>query len=183
MDQANRLIYACAYGEFYAFPAHWQPLGPWALIHDGDLWQLFWDFLRIRGARSTKFGKVKGHATDKMVEDGSVRTYDRIHNGIVDGDATRGIEAHGQGVKDMAKWFAERHRKYGLFMHRIRLMMIACHRADKIARDQTKKDNDCVGPSNVQIARSLDYYNGDDAQYISLNASRSRPFHRASRHF
>ena len=166
VDQANRLIYACAYGEFVGLPLNWLPIGPWALVHDGDLWQLFWEFLRIRGARSTKFGKVKGHATNKMVEEGIVRRYDQVHNSIVDGDATRGIEAHGQGVKDMARWFADRHRKYAMFMHQIRMMMIACHRADKNARDQLKKDSDIKGPCLVKIPRRLEYYPGDDGQHI-----------------
>ena len=86
------------------------------------------------------FGKVKGHATKEMVENGSVRQHDKIHNDVVDRDASRGIQAHGSGVKFLAKWLAARHKRYAWFMHRIRLMIIACHRADAEERGKLRKE-------------------------------------------
>ena len=45
----------------------------WALMRDGDLWQVFADVVRQRGPHSVIITKVKGHATDQMVQDGAVK--------------------------------------------------------------------------------------------------------------
>ena len=36
----------------------------WALMQDGDLWQVFADLVRQRGPYSVQLTKVKGHATE-----------------------------------------------------------------------------------------------------------------------
>ena len=41
---------------------------PWSLQTDGDLWEWFWNTLSARGADTVKVTKVKGHATQKQVQ-------------------------------------------------------------------------------------------------------------------
>ena len=45
---------------------------PWQIQSDGDLWRIFWETLQARGPYSIRVTKVKGHATEKRVNDGVV---------------------------------------------------------------------------------------------------------------
>ena len=49
------------------------PRRPWALHKDGDLWKQFHAHLVAKGHTSVRFTKVKGHATQAMVEEGHVQ--------------------------------------------------------------------------------------------------------------
>ena len=49
----------------------------WALMKDGDLWQLFTDLVLQRGPETVVITKVKGHATDDMVKEGKVQPADK----------------------------------------------------------------------------------------------------------
>ena len=44
----------------------------WALMRDGDLWQVFADLVSQRGPQSVTITKVQGHATQEMVDEGKV---------------------------------------------------------------------------------------------------------------
>ena len=42
----------------------------WTQIRDGDLWELFEQIVKQRGPKSVRITKVKGHATQEMVDEG-----------------------------------------------------------------------------------------------------------------
>ena len=46
---------------------------PWDLVKNGDLWESIEEAIEEKGPRSVKVTKVKGHATNEMVEEGKVR--------------------------------------------------------------------------------------------------------------
>ena len=50
---------------------------PWALEKNGDLWESIEEAIKEKGPRSVKITKVKGHATNEMVEEGKVRRQDK----------------------------------------------------------------------------------------------------------
>ena len=53
-----------------------EPRRPWSTQKNGDLWQVFHNTLKMKGPDSFKATKVKGHATQEMVEGGKVRPQD-----------------------------------------------------------------------------------------------------------
>ena len=56
----------------------------WALMKDGDLWEVFTDLVKIRGPQTVWITKVKGHATQEMVDEGKVEQEDMRGNSMVD---------------------------------------------------------------------------------------------------
>ena len=49
----------------------------WAMMKNGDLWEVFAKIVQRRGPESVTISKVKGHATDEMVQEGQVRRADK----------------------------------------------------------------------------------------------------------
>ena len=48
--------------------------------NDGDLWEEVWNTVRNRGSWTIRVSKVKGHATQRVVDDGEAREVDKIGN-------------------------------------------------------------------------------------------------------
>ena len=63
---------------------------PWSLVKNGDLQQSIEEGVIQKGEGSLKASKVKGHATEEMVEEGKVRRKDKEGNDISDEGADRG---------------------------------------------------------------------------------------------
>ena len=57
---------------------------PFCLCTDGDLLSCIHDMVRYRSRRSVRVSKVKGHATDAMVAEGTVRREDKEGNDAAD---------------------------------------------------------------------------------------------------
>ena len=49
----------------------------WSAQKDGDLWQEYWRMILLKSPTAVRHSKVKGHATDQMVEEGVVLRRDR----------------------------------------------------------------------------------------------------------
>ncbi len=111
---------------------------PWGLQVDGDLWEQAWIALIKRGAGNQQMRKVKGHATDEMVLNGTVKKEDKIGNDKSDENADLGVRSiHGVGLVKLAKWLAQRHDRYGKLMRRIRkfiagMMLVEKKKGEKI---------------------------------------------------
>ena len=83
---------------------------PWGLQTDGDLWEQAWIGLLARGAGNQQMRKVKGHATDEMVNNGTVKKEDKVGNDKSDENADLGVRSiQGAGLVMLAKWLAQRH--------------------------------------------------------------------------
>ena len=54
------------------------------------MWELFEQLFKQRGPRSVKITKVKGHATQEMVDEGNVRAEDKEGNDKADEAADMG---------------------------------------------------------------------------------------------
>ena len=54
----------------------WPLMKPWAMVNDGDLWEQASGIISQRGPASVKLTKVKGHATEEQVKQGTVRKDD-----------------------------------------------------------------------------------------------------------
>ena len=78
----------------------------WMQIRDGALWELFEQIVKQRGPKSVRIAKVKGHATQEMVDEGKVRAEDKEGNDKADEAADMGATTS-QGK---LKLFAENSR-------------------------------------------------------------------------
>eukprot|EP00973_Karenia_brevis_P050768 7052483-Karenia_brevis.AAC.1 len=59
------------------------------LKKDGDLWKMVWAFIEAKGPDNIAYIKVKGHVTDKMV-----------NNGIVDIDEKKGNDKADEAAEE-----------------------------------------------------------------------------------
>ena len=117
------------------------PRRPWALQHDGDLWQIYYNHIKIKGLASTKITKVKGHATQAMVDEGSVPMEQKVGNDFADQAAEEGVNEHGLQLVTLGRQLAARHKAYTTFltqlhthicfMYRVRAAMLAIQRGDQ----------------------------------------------------
>ena len=79
--------------------------------------------------------KVKGHATEKEVEDGTVEQQDKLGNDEADKAVQEGKNEHLAGARSLANWLAARQEAYNKFMHRRHNYILRMVQADKEARD------------------------------------------------
>ena len=92
---------------------------PWELQDNGDLKLILFKFLRAKGPHSVRFNKVKGHATDEDVRDGSVTQIDKTGNDNADAAAKAGLHLVGPCAVNITDWAAVRHERYIAFMNKI----------------------------------------------------------------
>ena len=101
-----------------------KPKKPWSLQKDGDLWQIFHEFVRAKGHTAVKITKVKGHALEKDVSAGSVQRKHKDGNDHADTATKRGIQEHGEVISKVASWLIVRYRKYAALIKDIHSHLI-----------------------------------------------------------
>ena len=85
----------------------------WLKQPDGDLWKMLWRAIVAKNPHAIAVTKVKGHATEAMIQDGSVRVADKEGNDSSDLAATMGTNTVRQGLVAAAKHLIKRQKKYG----------------------------------------------------------------------
>ena len=96
---------------------------PFSLVNDGDLLLLVQQMIRWRGSGNAAVSKVKGHADEGLVAQGSVRDIDRIGNNEADAAADLGRRRVHHSISDArrlvnracARWYplvCELHRYF-----------------------------------------------------------------------
>ena len=105
----------------------------WACTKDGDLWEHAQRMLIRRGPESVKTIKVKGHATDEMIESGAVSRDDKTWNDQADEAAGRGSKGEQRRLHALAGLYATRHEAYRKFMGRVQKFLVCMQRAEKEA--------------------------------------------------
>ena len=86
---------------------------PWGLQVDGDLWEQAWIAVKRRGVGNQTLRKVKGHATEQDVAEGTVTAKDREGNDKSDELADKGVEeTAGVGLVKLGKWCETRWKQY-----------------------------------------------------------------------
>ena len=94
VDNANVVGHV---GRMLAQKAHGKP---YELLVDGDLLALIHMLISVRGPRTTKISKVKGHADEELVRRGKVREVDKKGNDMADRAADFGRRRVGAGILD-----------------------------------------------------------------------------------
>ena len=107
---------------------------------DGDLWQVAWEAILVRGIGSQDVRWVKGHATEEDIGQGRSNCHDREGNNRSDTNADKGVEmVAGEGLVTLAKWAAERYEGYVKFMARVHKMIAAVTMAEKMSATRKRK--------------------------------------------
>ncbi len=78
----------------------------------------------MKGPDSFKATKVKGHATQEMVEGGKVRPQDKIGNDEADNFAEEGVKMYGKDVMQLGAQLTARHLKYAKLVHNLHTSFI-----------------------------------------------------------
>ena len=113
---------------------------PWGMQTDGDLWQVAWEAILVRGTGGQDVRWVKGHATNDDIAQGRSNCQDREGNNRSDTNADKGVEMlGGEGLVTLAKWAADRYEGYIKFMARVQKMIAAVTLAEKKERGEEKK--------------------------------------------
>ena len=89
-----------------------QPRRPWMLQTDGDLWKLYHDCAQAKTVDAIAITKVKGHATDQMVQQGLVRRADKVGNDEADTAADEGVKLATDQIKDLSDTLSLRQQAY-----------------------------------------------------------------------
>ncbi len=96
-----------------------QPRRPWSTQIDGDLWQSLYNTLKAKGPGTFRATKVKGHATNAMVESGAVKPEDKHGNDEADKYANEGVLLYGKDVTRLGAQLAWRHIGYAKMINNL----------------------------------------------------------------
>ena len=116
----------------------------WGLQTDGDLWEQAWLAVLKRGTGNQSLRKVRGHATEKNIENGISNPGDKEGNDVSDKLADKGVEAiAGIGLVKLGKWLEAKHKAYRKLMSRVHKMIAAVTLAEK-----QKEETSPLHPTN-----------------------------------
>ena len=84
----------------------------WFLMKDCDLWRKFAESVKAKKPWAVWLTKVKGHATDEQVAEGTVKEEDKQGNEKADEAADRGSKEEQENLAIVAGLYSRRNKKY-----------------------------------------------------------------------
>ena len=131
-------------------------------MKNGDLWSFFAKSTQARGAQAVRLSKVKGHATQEMVEKGTVRETDKMGNDEADVGADEGAVGEQQELSTAARKYATRQWRYKVFMARVHQYIIHLRKAYREKMDAKEngqpiwrcKHKEAPNPDPARLCRS-----------------------------
>ena len=114
------------------------PKKPFNILPDSDLWEWFARLVKAKGADAVKLTKVKGHATDEMVNQGKVKADHKEGNDASDEAADIGVEQHGNGLLELSIFFAAKQTSYGGVMLEVAKFVLAIMNEVSALKNQHK---------------------------------------------
>ena len=132
---------------------------PWALQHDGDLKQAWWQNTVSKGPKTVTFTWAKGHATDKDIEDGRSTETHRQHTNAADKQADLGVHDHTPDITHRSFYIVERSQAYTTLMKIIQKVIINMLRHDQQARklDSTLQSNSTIDYRNITLNQAINW--------------------------
>ena len=103
----------------------------WSQEKDGDLWEVFAKLVRQRGPKSAKITKVKGHATEEMVQQGKVKAEEKRGNDHVDEAADAGATKSQGRLKIFGELYSRRHECYRKLMAQVQTFVVELKKEEK----------------------------------------------------
>ena len=88
-------------------------------------WLWFTRLVQAKGAEAVKLSKVKGHATEEMVNQGKVKREHKEDNDAADEAAEIGVDQHGNDFLETSTFFVTKQKEYGGFMKQVHTLILA----------------------------------------------------------
>ena len=114
----------------------------WSQEKDGDLWELFAKLIRQRGPSSAIITKVKGHATEEMVQQGKVKQEEKRGNDWADAAADEGATKSQGRLQCFGELYSWRHMCYRKLMARMQKFIVELKKEEKKLKQQYEKEKD-----------------------------------------
>ena len=112
----------------------------WAMMKNGDLWEVFTNIVLRRGPETAAISKVKGHATDEMVAEGQVRLSDKKGNDRADKAAEKGAATGSQyKIHRHGGMYSRRHKEYRTLMCRIQNFLVGLKEEERRLKQEAAK--------------------------------------------
>ena len=137
----------------------------WAQMKDGDLWEVFADIASQRGPWSVTITKVKGHATQEMVDEGKVDEEEKKSNDGSDEAADLGATESQGRVAKFASLYSWRHQLYRQRMTRVQKYVVGLKKEDRRLREEDEKERDPFEKKEgrkVKVEKQLRYAETND---------------------
>jgi hypothetical protein len=156
-------------------PLSFKPKRPWELTSDGDLWKIMVHAIAQKGKHAVWATWVKGHATNKHVEDGIITERNRINNYVVDAVADIGVGMHSEGILTLAKVYVRRRKWFEIIVSKTHSLYLAIHAKDKMLRESIAKQLvQLHGGKGTSLHITLPIH----LEYADENASRTLELYR-----
>ena len=127
---------------------------------DGDLWEMFFEGLKQKGADSPKISKGKGHATDGMVMTGQVARKDKIGNDHADRIAEEGVKLHGNEAVETGAILTRRHEQYVKLIKNIHSHILAAFEKKKQLDKEKEEEHETQNkpaPMQKDTKKNIEY--------------------------
>lgn len=108
-------------------------------MKNGDLWEFLGGIIIAKGPRAIIVTKVKGHATQEMVDEGRIDERQKKGNGGADDGANKGAGEAQQNLSTVARKYASRQWRYKRFMARMHAYIICLRKAAKKKLEPKKR--------------------------------------------
>ena len=116
------------------------PRRPWETQHDGDLWSVYHKHAKIKGVHAINISKVKGHATQQMVDNKTVRECDKKGNDMADKAAEQGVNLLGLPLVQLGARYAKRQKEYIKLTQLVHQHLIHMYRIREALMDESMKE-------------------------------------------
>ena len=154
---------------------HTLPKRPWPIQRDGDMWHMYFQHAAAKSVSAIAISKVKGHATDDMVEAGQVRAADKLGNDKADEAADEGVTLFGAPMVRLSKNYTKRHIAYSqlvadihehlAFIYKVRAALLQ-HHENSTTKTTTTHTNKQPGPTQ-QAATPAHQTNHHNTQHFT----------------
>ena len=112
---------------------------PWGTQIDGDLWEIYHNHLKAKGIHALRITKVKGHATQEMVDNKQVKERDKAGNDMADIAAEQGVQMQGQSTVQLGARYAQRQKDYIHLTKHIHDHLLKTYKVRKQLMDEVKE--------------------------------------------
>jgi len=111
---------------------------------------LFAKLIRQRGPSSAIITKVKGHATEEMVQQGKVKEEEKRGNDWADTAADEGATNSQGRLQYFGELYSWRHMCYRKLMARMQKFIVELKKEEKKLKQQDEKEKDPFGKKKQQ---------------------------------
>ena len=145
---------------------HGKPRKSYGLLPHGDLWVVFHDIVKARGASCLAVSWHKAHVTWAQALRGEYPPDEALHNSMADAAASKGAEANGHGpLVELLRYFYLKQQAYTSFVKSIHALILRVMESDHALREAKAADQRKAARVHLQLHAAK-----EDASLLPLTA-------------